>query len=142
MPPIMAPLAAPMAAPLPASPAMAPPTAPTAAPRAPPRTTPPWGAWAGGGGGRGHAWIDAGLLGRPGLALRLVLGLSLRRLTLLRVHERLCPAGATAQQEDTGHRSCPRPADRHSHRLSPFGECRSMSLRSFRLDSSAGSRRA
>src|SRR5262244_465171 len=118
MPPIMAPLAAPMAAPLPASPAMAPPTAPTAAPRAAAdktalRCLSGW-RW------RRHARIDAGLLGRPGLTFRLVLRLPLRRLALLRVHERLRQAGAAAQQEDTGHRSRPRPSDRHSHRFPPL----------------------
>src|SRR5262249_41758285 len=85
------------------------------------------------GGGR-HAGVDAGLLGRPGLAFRLVLRLPLRRLTLLRVHERLRQAGAAAQQEDTGHRSRPRPSDRHSHRLPPCRGCGLWSLRSFRLE--------
>src|SRR5262249_36805296 len=84
---------------------------------------------------RRHARIDAGLLGRPGLTFRLVLRLPLRRLALLRVHERLRQAGAAAQQEDPGHRSRPRPSDRHSHRLPP---CRGCWLMVFTLSASGG----
>ena len=114
MPPIMAPVAAPMAAPLPASPPMAPPTAPTAAPRAAPANRA--ARWR-----RrlrrhllGHARVDAGLLGRPHLALGRILRLLLGALALLRVDKRLPPRRARGEQQR---------ARRHP-RLHEYGSCR------------------